>query len=121
MTFLICISRSKTVADSSSKPSDGVKDFERQLQELFDEVKMMIKMGNKNDAMDLLQANYEFVKEQINAGSSGIEEAATLDIIDLGYMAIGDLKSVGFILNKVTFFFLVCCVFNVIHVFEILC
>uniref|UniRef100_A0A6N2LM24 MalT-like TPR region domain-containing protein n=2 Tax=Salix TaxID=40685 RepID=A0A6N2LM24_SALVM len=92
--------RSKTVADSSSKPSDGVDDFERQLQELFDEVKMMIKMGNKNDAVDLLQANYEFVKEQINAGSRGIEEAATLDIIALGYMAIGDLKSVGFILNK---------------------
>ncbi|KAG5229538.1 nephrocystin [Salix suchowensis] len=89
------ISRSKTVADSSSKPSDGVDDFERQLQELFDEVKMMIKMGNKNDAVDLLQANYEFVKEQINAGSRGIEEAATLDIIALGYMAIGDLKSVG--------------------------
>ncbi|XP_037496036.1 nephrocystin-3 isoform X3 [Jatropha curcas] len=46
-----------------------------------------------------LEANYEVVKEQINAGAKGIEEAATLDVIALGYMASGDLKSVGSVLN----------------------
>lgn len=92
--------------DDTSKPSDRVDDFEKQLQELFDEVKMMIKKGNENDAIDLLQANYEIVKEQIDAGTSGIEEAATLDIIALGYMAIGDLKFVGYLLNMVISYFL---------------
>lgn len=90
--------------DRSSSESDGANDFERQLQELFDEVKMMIKMGNKNDAVVLLQANFEVVKEQIDAGARGIEEAATLDVLALGYMAIGDLKFVGSLVNMVTSF-----------------
>ncbi|MCI65290.1 kinesin light chain, partial [Trifolium medium] len=55
----------------------------------------MIKMGKKNDAIDLLNANYEMVKERLNAGTKGIEEAAILDVLALGYMAVGDLKSVG--------------------------
>ncbi|XP_043813429.1 uncharacterized protein LOC110617188 isoform X4 [Manihot esculenta] len=92
-------SRSKTLLQSPSNASDGMNDLERQLQELYDEVKAMILMGNKDDAVDLLQANYGVVKKQINAGSRGIEEAATLDVIALGYMAIGDLESVGPILN----------------------
>ncbi|KDP45557.1 hypothetical protein JCGZ_18182 [Jatropha curcas] len=91
--------RSETLLDGPSNPRGSVNDFESQLQELFDEVKAMILMGNKDDAMDLLQANYEVVKEQINAGAKGIEEAATLDVIALGYMASGDLKSVGSVLN----------------------
>ena len=47
---------------------DGMDDFERELQELFDEVKTLLAMGNKNDAMVLLEANYELVKEQVNCG-----------------------------------------------------
>lgn len=78
-----------------------MNDFERQLQELFDDVKGMIKMGNKNDAIDLLKANYEMVKEQLSAGAKGIEEAALLDIIALGFMAVGDLKFVGSLLDMV--------------------
>lgn len=61
-------------------------------------------MGNKDEALDLLQANYEFVKEQVYAGKRGIQEAATLDITALGYMGVGDLKSVGPTLNLVIFF-----------------
>lgn len=84
-----------------SAPNDyqRIGSLERELEELFDEVKRMIKMGNKNDAVDLLTANYEVVKERLNAGTKGIEEAATLDIIALGYMAVGDLKFVGSLLD----------------------
>ncbi|KAM2007143.1 hypothetical protein ACFX15_002092 [Malus domestica] len=89
----------KTSFKQSSDKLDGMKSFERELQELFDEVKRMIMMGNKNDAIDLLQANYEAVKERMDAGIRGIEEAATIDIIALGYMAIGDLKFVGSLLD----------------------
>ncbi|KAK9293216.1 hypothetical protein L1049_021205 [Liquidambar formosana] len=91
--------RSKASLDNSSNLLDGMNDFERQLQELFDEVKTMIKMGNKNEAIDLLQANYEAVKERMDAGARGMEEAAILDTIALGYMAIGDLKLVGSLLD----------------------
>ncbi|PWA93332.1 tetratricopeptide repeat (TPR)-like superfamily protein [Artemisia annua] len=59
-------------------------------------------MGNKGDAIDLLEANYEAVREQMVAGGKGVEEAATLDVIALGYMAIGDFKMVESVLNKWT-------------------
>ncbi|THG19417.1 hypothetical protein TEA_003888 [Camellia sinensis var. sinensis] len=90
---------SKKLLDCSRNPLEDTTDFEGQLQELFDEVKTMIKMGNENDAIDLLRANYEAVKEQMDSGARGIEQAATLDVIALGYIAIGDLKMVGSLLD----------------------
>ncbi|XP_039050515.1 nephrocystin-3 isoform X2 [Hibiscus syriacus] len=93
--------RSKTVFDEASA-SDGVRDFERQLQELFNEVRTLITTGNEKDAVDLLQANYEGVKEQMNAGSKGVEEAAILDVIALGYMAVGNFKFVRSLLDVIS-------------------
>lgn len=91
--------RSNGEPNTSKKSFDN--DLELMLQDLFDEIKSMIKMGNDNDALDLLEANYEAVKQQIDAGVKGIEQAAILDVITLGYVAIGDLKMVGFLLNLV--------------------
>ncbi|CAH9069989.1 unnamed protein product [Cuscuta europaea] len=76
-----------------------INDLEEQLHDLFNEVNIMIKSGKRNDAVDLLQANYEAIKEQIDCGFRGIEEAAVLDIIALGHMALGDLNTVGSILH----------------------
>ncbi|XP_072961485.1 uncharacterized protein [Typha angustifolia] len=70
--------------------TDGMDDLERQLQDFFIEIKTKLEMGNKDDAKDLLQANYESVKEQIEDGVKGIEQAAVMDIIALGYMGIGN-------------------------------
>lgn len=89
--------RSNGKPDISKKSFDN--DLEIMLQELFDEVKSMIRTGNNSDALDLLEANYEAVKQQIDDGHKGIEQAAILDVIALGYVAIGDLKRVGFLLN----------------------
>ncbi|GJX46842.1 nephrocystin-3 isoform X2 [Tanacetum coccineum] len=75
-------------------------DFEKNLEELFSEIKSMIQIGNKSDAIDLLEANYEAVREQMVSGGKTVEEAATLDVIALGYMAIGDFKMVEAVLNK---------------------
>ncbi|KAL2558740.1 Tetratricopeptide repeat (TPR)-like superfamily protein [Forsythia ovata] len=77
----------------------SMNDLESQLQDLFNEVKTMIQLGKDNDAVDLLQANYEAVKEQMDLGAGGIEEASILDVIALGYMALGDLRTVGSILD----------------------
>ncbi|XP_062120075.1 uncharacterized protein LOC133834472 [Humulus lupulus] len=92
-------SQRSNTSSHRGNPADGELGFERELQEFFDEVKMMITMGNKNDAADLLRANYEAVKERMNAGARGMEEAALIDIIALGYMALGDLKFVGTLLR----------------------
>ncbi|KAA0042543.1 nephrocystin-3 [Cucumis melo var. makuwa] len=84
--------------------SDTVAELEVQLEELLNEVRMMTMSGRKNDAVELLQANYEVVKEQMESGAVGIEQAALLDIVALGYLTVGDLKfvaSVLDILNKV--------------------
>nr|KJB37363.1 hypothetical protein B456_006G201900 [Gossypium raimondii] len=94
--------RSKTLFDKASDSSDGMSDFERQLQELFNEVKTLITTGKEKDAVDLLQANYEAVKEQMNDGSKGIEEAAILDVIAMGYMAVGEFKSVRSLLDVIS-------------------
>lgn len=64
----------------------------------------MMQMGNKDDALVILKANYEAVKEQMDAGGRGIEEAAILDVLALGYIAIGDFKMVGFLLDMVISF-----------------
>ncbi|CAK8567609.1 unnamed protein product [Lathyrus sativus] len=88
-------------SDALSPPNDNQSfgSFEKDLEELFGEVKKMIKMGKKNDAVDLLNANYEMVKERLSIGTKGIEEAAILDILALGYIAVGDLKFVAYLLN----------------------
>ncbi|XP_054820986.1 protein KINESIN LIGHT CHAIN-RELATED 2 isoform X1 [Prosopis cineraria] len=89
------------VCATSSYPDDyqSSNDFERQLQEFFDDIKRMIRMGNKNEATDLLKANYEMVNERLSGGTKGVEEAAVLDIIALGFMAVGDFNFVGSLLN----------------------
>lgn len=107
---MISACRSKTFLHSSANPLSDVNDFERQLQELFGAVKTMIKMGNKKDAIDLLQANYEAVKEQIDVGAKGMEQAAILDIIVLGYMLVGDLKLVRSLIDMVTHLLHECCI-----------
>lgn len=75
--------------------------LEEQLRDLFNEVHAMIRIGKENEARDLLLANYEAVKEQIDAGNKGIEEAAILDVTALGYMALGDTSSVKPLLDAV--------------------
>ncbi|KAK9755843.1 hypothetical protein RND81_01G054700 [Saponaria officinalis] len=94
--------RSDPLLDRSNHSLNDADDFEKQLEELFDEVKSLISTGKITDAVDLLQANCHAVKEQLDAGFSGIEEAATLDIIALGYMGIGDLKMVGSLLDAMS-------------------
>ncbi|KAG2310449.1 hypothetical protein Bca52824_022006 [Brassica carinata] len=85
-----------------STDSNGLKEFEMELQELFNEVKSMVKIGKERDAMDLLRANYVAVKEEIDSGLKGIQQAALLDIIALGYMAVGDLKPVPALLDMIS-------------------
>ncbi|XP_020573426.1 uncharacterized protein LOC110019901 [Phalaenopsis equestris] len=90
--------RLKMFCNSDLKIHDR-DEFVSQLQELLTQVKSMIKSGNKEDAIHVLQANYETVKEQVDDGHVGIEQAAILDTLALGYMDIGDMKTVVHLLN----------------------
>lgn len=102
--FIIIVGRSKVLDDLNTNV-DSLDDLERQLQELFVEIKTMLAKGNKNDAMCLLQANYEMVKEQVNCGSKGIEQAALLDILALGYMGADEVSKLERVLHMVICFF----------------
>lgn len=99
-------SRSMKLFNQSNRPPEDIAEFQQQLEELFAEVKSMIRMGNVNDAINLLQANYANVREQIDEGANGMEQAAILDILALGYMALGDFKMVKFLLDTVISFLL---------------
>ena len=88
--------------DKSNANVEGMDDFERKLQELFVEVKTLLAMGNKDDAMVLLEANYVMVKEQVNCGSKGIEQAALLDILALGYVGAGEVPLLEHVLDMVS-------------------
>ncbi|KAL3846165.1 hypothetical protein ACJIZ3_003568 [Penstemon smallii] len=92
--------RSNIFDDNSMNPSaSSTNDLERQLEDFFNEIKVMIKMGKEDDAVNLLKANYVAIKEQVDSGAHGIEEAAVLDVIALGYMALGDLRAVGSLMD----------------------
>ena len=104
MLSVFTLSRSKVLLDNSSTSMDNTNDFETDLQEFFNQVKSMLVSGNKEGAIDLLRANYSLVKEQIDAGTRGMEQAATLDIIALGYMGVGDFKFVENLLEMVNSF-----------------
>ncbi|KAG0493970.1 hypothetical protein HPP92_004964 [Vanilla planifolia] len=76
-----------------------MEELEKQLQELFIKVKTMILSGKKEDAICILNANYENVKELLDDGFKGIEQAAILDVLALGYMLIGDCSMVEHLLQ----------------------
>lgn len=83
----------------SPSNSESIYNLERELDGLFDEVKTLIRLEKENEALDLLQANYVAVKQQMDAGGRGIEEAAILDVIALGYMALSETRMVVSVLD----------------------
>ncbi|XP_010318032.1 uncharacterized protein [Solanum lycopersicum] len=85
---------SQRYTDLKDDMASSLSILEEQLRDLFNEVHAMIRIGKENEARDLLLANFEAVKEQIDAGLKGIEEAAILDVTALGYMALGDIRTV---------------------------
>eukprot|EP00249_Psilotum_nudum_P007492 c20602_g1_i2 orf=156-1889(-) len=60
------------------------KDFEEyteQLQEFHGRVEQMIEKGDEETARILIEANYEALKEQLEQGVDGVEQAVMLDIL----------------------------------------
>ncbi|XP_042459209.1 uncharacterized protein LOC122042887 isoform X1 [Zingiber officinale] len=87
------------VLDGPTTSLNEMNEFEIQLNNLFLEVRAKIEKGHINDALNLLKANYAAVEEQINGGFRGIEQAAILDTLALGFIGAGDLKNAEHLLN----------------------
>ncbi|WOL10991.1 hypothetical protein Cni_G19752 [Canna indica] len=88
-----------SMVDGSTNTLNDVDNFERQLNNLFLQVKIKLEKGNKDDDVYLLKVNYEAMMEQIDGGFIGIEQAAIIDTLALGYMGAGDFKIVEHLLN----------------------
>ncbi len=52
-----------------------------QLQEMYDEVKKIINNGDVEGARDIIEANFDALREQLELGVEGIEHATMLDIM----------------------------------------
>ncbi|WOL00932.1 hypothetical protein Cni_G09645 [Canna indica] len=87
------------MVDGSTNTLNDVENFERQLNDFFLQVKTKLEKGNKDDVVCLLKENYEAVMEQIDGGFTGIEQAAVIDTLALGYMGAGDFKTIEHLLN----------------------
>lgn len=87
---------------------DDNRELEDQLDAFFKEVKNQFELGNEDAAVKLLEANYERVKEDLDLGVRGIEQAAILDVIALAYMGIGHFSTSMYILEQVVYSLLFC-------------
>lgn len=80
---------------------EDVTDLERQLEELYEEVERMIEEDDDDTARVLIEANYEALLEQLDAGVQGVEQAAMLDVLAQLYMNMGDDESAEVLLEQV--------------------
>ncbi|XP_031499556.1 uncharacterized protein LOC116263877 isoform X2 [Nymphaea colorata] len=79
---------------------DDNHELEDQLDAFFKEVKTQFELGNEDVAVMLLEANHERVKEDLDSGVRGIEQAAILDVIALAYMGIGHFSTSMHVLEQ---------------------
>jgi uncharacterized protein (DUF2267 family) len=59
----------------------GATKMVEQLQEMYDEVKKIINNGDVEGARDIIEANFDALREQLELGVEGIEHATMLDIM----------------------------------------
>jgi hypothetical protein len=64
---------------------------------------MKLKNHEIDEVVQLLEANYEVVKVEVESGMKGIEQVAFLDVLALGYFSAEDTKTAMQILNMVLF------------------
>jgi hypothetical protein len=73
-----------------------------QLQDLYGEVLRMIEEGDEDTARDMIEANYEMIAEDREAGEQGLEHVAMMDILAQLRMSLGDFEEAEYLLDQVT-------------------
>ncbi|CAK9221317.1 unnamed protein product [Sphagnum troendelagicum] len=71
---------------------EGAAKMAEQLQELYEEVKRIIDNGDVESARDIIEANYDALREQLELGVEGIEHAAMLNILAQLRLTLGDFE-----------------------------
>jgi hypothetical protein len=84
---------------------EGAAKMADQLQELYEEVKRIIDNGDVESARDIIDANYDALREQLELGVEGIEHAAMLDILAQLRLTLGDFEEAEHLLLEVSFLF----------------
>jgi hypothetical protein len=82
---------------------EGAAKMAEQLQELYEEVKRIIDNGDVESARDIIEANYDALREQLELGVEGIEHAAMLDILAQLRLTLGDFEEAEHLLLEVSF------------------
>jgi hypothetical protein len=79
---------------------------------MYEEVKKIIDNGDVEGAHDIIEANFDALREQFELGVEGIEHATMLDIQTQLHLTLGDFEKVEHLLFEVFFLLLVisCCV-----------
>jgi hypothetical protein len=90
----------------------GATKMAEQLQEMYEKVKKIIDNGGVEGACDIIEVNFDALKEQLKLGVEGIEHAAMLDIMAELHLTLGDFEEVEHFFLEVSFLFSVisCCV-----------
>lgn len=73
-----------------------------QLQDLYGEVLRMIEEGDEDTARDMIEANYEMIVEDREAGEQGLEHVAMMDILAQLRMSLGDFEEAEYLLDQVS-------------------
>jgi hypothetical protein len=82
---------------------EGAAKMAEQPQQLYKEVKRIIDNGDVESARDIIEANYDALREQLELGVDGIEHAAMLDILAQLRLALGDFEEAEHLLLEVSF------------------
>jgi hypothetical protein len=85
----------------------GVAKMVEQLQEMYEEVKKIIDNGDVKGAHDIIEANFDAFRKQLELGLEGIEHATMLDIQTQLHLTLGDFDKVEHLLLEVSFLLLV--------------
>lgn len=87
--------------DELKEYARDIRELEDQLHELFIQVQQIIETGDEGTALELINANYEAVTEQLEMGVKGVEQAAMLDILAQLHMSLCDFKVTENLLEQI--------------------
>jgi hypothetical protein len=90
----------------------GAAKVVEQLQDMYEEVKNIINNGDVEGAHDIIEVNFDALREQFELGVEGTKHATMLDIQIQLHLTLGDFKKVEHLLLEVSFLLLLisCCV-----------
>jgi hypothetical protein len=73
-----------------------------EFQELDKKIENLIDKGDSESAMDIVEANYEALLEQLNEGTFGVEQVAMLDVLAFLFLRLQNEDAAEQLLGQVS-------------------